>query len=435
MGGLDAAQPLARVGLCLVGESSRAFTGAPARFTIGSVDFGGWQIHPVAAMPQGFPACDAYLVKVNYDIALAADAPEPIWVDAGFEFHDEGVAVADALPRSVRKPTGASRHTLTAHLAFDVADDAATHGAALDSPLHQGIPMPPLTPIVEVFGIGGPRIRWRYTATTGAAGTAGHVGSQVSWLALLVPAGCGELHVEACAGYGSTPHRMMGMQAKATPDTFTVRLPSKLGGTPADEAAAPAALTVRMGFVVDVVGYSKRTEPCQYAVQQRLAALIHDVLDDVGFSLDENFVQGTGDGMNVFLPTGTDISRALPGLLEATATRLGIDNQRHTDRIRLRMATDLGPVRQAAAGFSGNTIISFGRLVDSAPIRDAISDHPDADLAALVSDRLYEFVVSQGYPGLDPARFTPVRAVVKSFQAGAWLWTSLPGGSGLAFRP
>ncbi len=134
MGGLDAAQPLARVGLCLVGESSRAFTGAPARFTIGSVDFGGWQIHPVAAMPQGFPACDAYLVKVNYDISLAADAPEPIWVDAGFEFHDEGVAVADALPRSVRKPTGASRHTLTAHLAFDVADDAATHGAALDSP-------------------------------------------------------------------------------------------------------------------------------------------------------------------------------------------------------------------------------------------------------------------------------------------------------------
>ena len=56
-------------------------------------------------MPQGFPACDAYLVKVNYDISLAADAPEPIWVDAGFEFHDEGVAVADALPRSVR-PTG-----------------------------------------------------------------------------------------------------------------------------------------------------------------------------------------------------------------------------------------------------------------------------------------------------------------------------------------
>ena len=434
-------QLLAHVDLGVASESSRTFTGAPAQLTIGSVDFGGWQVHLVAASPAEFPASDVYLVKANYDVGLVTDAPAPIWVEAGFEFDDEDVSIADALPRSVRERVGACRYALTDHLAFDMTDDAIQDSLLPGHLLHRNIPMPALDPVIEVFGIGGSRIRWRHVA---AAGTPGPVGSQVRWLALLVPTGCRELRARAHARYASTPHRLKGMRPGATPDTFTVRLPAQPGwparsldgpvsaggqdvrglGDESDlSAAAQAALTVRMGFVVDVVGYSQRTEPGQYAVQSRLTALIRDVMAELGISFDENYAQGTGDGMNVFLPAGADISRALPALLETTAARLSRDNQEHADRIRLRMATDLGPVRPASAGFSGQTIISFGRLVDSAPIRAAIADQPDTDLAALVSDWLYESVIKQGYAGVDPAQFTRVRAVVKSFQADAWLWT------------
>jgi class 3 adenylate cyclase len=256
---------------------------------------------------------------------------------------------------------------------------------------------------------------------------------------LLVPAGSGELHVRACARFASTPGLLDGRRPSAAPEPFTVRLPAgRPAGSPAGRpagslagtsaagtrvAGGPAPLSVRMGFVVDVVGYSQRTEPGQYALQRRLAALIAEVMDGIGVKLEPEYVQGTGDGMNAFLPEGTDVSRALPALLGRAAAALRRDNQRHGDRMRLRIATDLGPVRQAATGFSGNTIIAFGRLVDSAPIRDAMARHPDADLAVLVSGWLYESVVSQGYPGLDPAEFTRVQAVVKSFQADAWLWT------------
>jgi class 3 adenylate cyclase len=234
---------------------------------------------------------------------------------------------------------------------------------------------------------------------------------------LLIPAGSGELHVRATARHASAPGSLAGRRPSVTPAAFTIRLPAD---PPTEDSPVP--LSVRMGFVVDVVGYSQRAEPHQYALQQRLAALITDVMDEIGVRLEPGYVQGTGDGMNVFLPVDTDISRALPALLASVGARLRRDNQRHQDRIRLRVATDLGPVRPAATGFSGNTIIAFGRLVDSAPIRDAMARHPDADLAVLVSDWLYQHVVSHGYGGLDPAEFSRVQAVVKSFQADAWLW-------------
>lgn len=425
----DSAERLARVGLSLTDESSRDFSRMPTELTIGSVDFGGWQIHPVSGALRDFPGSAAYLVKINYDILLSVGTPTPTWVDAGFEFLGEDVTVVDALPRSVREATAARHYNLTADLAFSSVDDTVP-GAAASPPLRENIPVPSLTPVLEVFGIGSPIIRWRHTAIGNATVPAG---SQVSWLILLVPAGCREVHVRARAGYGSSPDRLRGRRPSAAPDMFTVRLPAPPTEPPPDTApsqGAEGAFSMRMGFVVDVADYSQRTEPGQCAVQQRLAALLSDVMRDIGTTLGQCYTQGTGDGMNVFLPLATDISRALPVLLTATASRLVRDNRQHADRIKLRMATDFGPVRPAAAGFSGNTIISFGRLVDSAPIRQAVSGQSAADLAVLVSDWLFAAVVSQGYAGLDPARFTRVQAVVRNFQADAWLWTSDPGEEG-----
>lgn len=421
---------LASVGLSLADESSRDFTRAPAAVTLGSVDFGGWQIHSVAGALPDFPAGTVYLVKVNYDVLLAAGTPAPTWVEAGFEFLDEDAVVIDALPRSVWEATPARRYNLTAELAFSLADDAPPGGTVVGPPLRENIPVPPLTSVLEVLGIGSSFIRWRHIQSTDSAVPPG---SQVGWLVLLVPAGCRDVQVRARAGYASTPHRLQGRQPSAAPDTFTVRLPAPPAGPPPGpgmDDSADDALSMRMGFVIDVAGYSQRTEPGQHAVQRRLTALVGEVVRDIGITLDRCYTQDTGDGMNVFLPPATDVSRALPTLLMATANRLSRDNQQYTDRIRLRMAIDFGPVRKAAAGFSGNTVISFGRLVDSEPIREAVSGPLAADLAVLVSDWLFATVVSQGYGFLDPAQFTRIQAIVRSFQADAWLWTSGPGESG-----
>jgi len=184
----------------------------------------------------------------------------------------------------------------------------------------------------------------------------------------------------------------------------------------------PDRITVRMGFAVDIERYSSRTSPDKARVQERLAALVREVLGDMGYRMEETDHQDTGDGMNVFLPADAELHRALPQLLLSWQTRLVADNDRYRDRMRLRMSTAFGPVGIAALGFAGSTIVDVSRLLNSAVLRGALTEHPDIDLAVLVSEQLYAYVVGEGYPGLDARRFERRLVEVKEFRQHAWLW-------------
>jgi hypothetical protein len=187
-------------------------------------------------------------------------------------------------------------------------------------------------------------------------------------------------------------------------------------------APGPGRTLVRMGFAVDVVGYSTRSAPQKEDAQYRLRTLVHDVLGHLDLRIEETDHQGTGDGMNVFLPVTVELHRALPRLIRAWEERLAFDNQRFRDRLRLRMATVVGPVGLAALGFSGYTVVEVNRLLDSQVLRQALRDHPDADLAVLVSDQLYQYVIGEGYPGLDASRFERHLIEVNEYRKHAWLW-------------
>ncbi|NUO40847.1 MAG: hypothetical protein HOV82_02300 [Streptomyces sp.] len=184
----------------------------------------------------------------------------------------------------------------------------------------------------------------------------------------------------------------------------------------------PDRISVRMGFAVDIERYSSRTSPDKARVQERLAALVREVLGDMGYRMEETDHQDTGDGMNVFLPADAELHRALPQLLRSWQTRLVADNDRYRDRMRLRMATAFGPVGIAALGFAGSTIVDVSRLLNSAVLRGALTEHPDIDLAVLVSEQLYAHVVGEGYPGLDAGGFERRLVEVKEFRQHAWLW-------------
>lgn len=191
---------------------------------------------------------------------------------------------------------------------------------------------------------------------------------------------------------------------------------------PTAQRGTPGRISARMGFAVDIERYSSRTSPEKTSVQDRLAALVREVLDDLHCPLERTDRQETGDGMNVFLPGDVELHRALPRLLVSWHEHLAADNARFRDRMRLRLSTAFGPVGLAALGFSGATIVEVSRLLNSDVLRDALTDHPEADLAVLVSDQLYEYVVGEGYPGLDARHFERCPVKVKEFQAQAWLW-------------
>jgi O-acetyl-ADP-ribose deacetylase (regulator of RNase III) len=191
-----------------------------------------------------------------------------------------------------------------------------------------------------------------------------------------------------------------------------------------DTTPIPGQRKLRMGFAVDVSSYGKRPALAQEAVQERLSQLIGRVLERCRVGWDEVDHQLAGDGGIIVLPSDIDPTAVLPELVRSTARCLAEDNRLHDDRIRLRMAVGVGIVGHGAAGFTGAMVIGISRMLDCDPLRQALLDHPDADVAVLLSDHVHTYVVRPGYPGLPAAEFRLVTVELKEFRESAWLWVS-----------
>lgn len=182
--------------------------------------------------------------------------------------------------------------------------------------------------------------------------------------------------------------------------------------------------TDRLGFAVDVVSYGQRTELAQQRLEDRLHALLRQVVTDLGDAVDEvDHDSGTGDGTVVCLPAHGDPTGLLPAVLRSAATRLAADNAAHRDRIRLRMAVGSGPAER----FTGPLVINISRLVDSEPLRRAAATNLDADLVVLVLDTA-NGDLAPGYLPVAADQVQLVDLAMKESARRAWLWVSMPHG-------
>jgi hypothetical protein len=179
-----------------------------------------------------------------------------------------------------------------------------------------------------------------------------------------------------------------------------------------------------MGFVLDVAGYGARSAPLQNEVQRRLPPLVIKSLAECEMDLDHIGHEWTGDGINAVMPADMDPTVVLPGLIRSLAANLRADNARTLDRIRLRMAIGVGLVEHNTAGFGGPMIIDINRLVDSIPLRAALTAYPTADLAVAITDQVHATVIRPGYPGIPGGQFNRVDVVAKEFAGPAWIWVS-----------
>jgi hypothetical protein len=181
---------------------------------------------------------------------------------------------------------------------------------------------------------------------------------------------------------------------------------------------------IRMGFMLDIVGYGKRDSPAKECLQQRLGRVVRLVAEDLGIAMQDVERQNTGDGVLMVLPQWLDVQRALPALLQSTAERLALDNTRSQDQMQVRMAADVGPVGPTELGFGGEMVTNMGRLLDSKPLRRRVARRRDHQLAVIVSDSLHRFVVAEGVPELPQEQFTRVQVRTKErTKRIAWLWT------------
>lgn len=190
--------------------------------------------------------------------------------------------------------------------------------------------------------------------------------------------------------------------------------------SPAPEPARETEkFTPRLGFVVDIVGFGRRDGESKDDLQRRLDTLLDQVVADLGVDRKGVHSGDAGDSRVLFLPPGVDPTRVLPIMISAIRERLGRDNRRYRDRMRLRMAVGTGLVGNGPLGFTGELVIDLHRLVDSVVLREAVAGNLYADLALLVGNALYDDVIRPGY--LDRGDFTRVDVTTKEFTAPAWL--------------
>ena len=379
----------------LLTEELRALTSADIH--VGRISVHGLQTDHISVDDDGQ---NVFLIKLLYDITFEDDTPSPLAAKVGLEFHTPDVRVRDAWPRSVTAPQSPERLAVTERLEF------VRHTPGAVGLLDDNVPIPELAPTVHALGIGGTEIRWHHTAGV-------RPGARRGWLVVTAPVLCREVEARVVADHelAST----LGMHPRAKPDTVLLRLPHR--------HQSLDGLRYRIGFTVDIVGYSSRTTEAQQTAQHRLFAMLQHFTDEVGIAFDPASYQPAGDGYHYFLPD-INARAAVRHLVRTVPRLLHEDNLGRDDRIRLRMAVDVGPVEQGVLGFAGSTVVRFCRLADSAPIRHAMKT-TDTDIAIFVSDTLYNDIVRQ-YGDLSSLPFKRCDVVVKNYQATAHLLIHTP---------
>ncbi|MFJ9894564.1 hypothetical protein ACIQPR_14720 [Streptomyces sp. NPDC091280] len=182
----------------------------------------------------------------------------------------------------------------------------------------------------------------------------------------------------------------------------------------------------RLCLAVDVEQYSRLDTRTQSSVQSELVRMLDEATASTGLDRAAWTRQPQGDQEFAVLPEATPEDAVLGPFVHHLAGRL-VDRNSHpgVPRVRLRLAVDTGVATEAALGHAGPAPIAVARYVDAPQLKAVLGTLTTADLAVIVSDRLYQDVVRSGLPHLDPAQY--VRAHVRVKEFGGYGWIRVPG--------
>jgi hypothetical protein len=188
-----------------------------------------------------------------------------------------------------------------------------------------------------------------------------------------------------------------------------------------DMNGAGTAFERHVLLAVDTVGYGTGSDRAHVAVQAGLTAVLTEAAARTGLNRSAWQVQPQGDGELAILPHDESEPTVVDDYVRHLVQALTAHNAKAAPvRIRLRMAIHYGTAIRADNGYAGQGVVAVSRLVDSAPVREALGAM-DADLAVILSRQVFEDVVRQGHVSFEEGDFTPVRVRVKEYTDEAWV--------------
>ncbi|MFF2660717.1 hypothetical protein ACFVUH_25555 [Kitasatospora sp. NPDC058032] len=178
----------------------------------------------------------------------------------------------------------------------------------------------------------------------------------------------------------------------------------------------------RLCIAADMSQYSRLDTRAQSAAQADLVRVLDEAASLAGLDRAAWARQPQGDLEFSVLPDAAPEAEVLGPFVNHLAAGLSALNTRPAvPRIRLRLAVDAGIAADAALGHAGPAPVAVARYVNAPQVVTVLAALTSADLALIVSDRLYQDVVRYGYPGLDPAQYVRVHVQVKEFEGYGWI--------------
>ncbi|MEU4113436.1 hypothetical protein AB0F71_02915 [Kitasatospora sp. NPDC028055] len=183
----------------------------------------------------------------------------------------------------------------------------------------------------------------------------------------------------------------------------------------------------RLCLAADIEQYSRFDTQDQWAAQAQLARVLRVAAERSGLDHRKWSTQPQGDLEFAVLPPRTPEPLVLGEYVTHLAAELGAYNatRRPAERMRLRLAIDTGVAATAALGFSGPAPIAVARYLNAPEVKQLLAAEGAANLAVVISDRLYQDVVRSRFHGLDPDQYRRIHVQQKGF--AGYGWVRLPG--------
>jgi hypothetical protein len=171
-------------------------------------------------------------------------------------------------------------------------------------------------------------------------------------------------------------------------------------------------LTYGLVVAVDVEGFSARDTLQQVSVQDRLSHILNTAAHNADLDRAGWYRQPRGDGELAVAPLCADPSRVLAHYTQQLV--FALDQPGGTaPPLRLRVAMHLGTMTMGEFGPAGDTPIVACRLLDAPVAKRVLAGTEASNLVLVVSDRLYDDVVTTRFHELVPSRFRPMRVTAK----------------------
>jgi len=177
---------------------------------------------------------------------------------------------------------------------------------------------------------------------------------------------------------------------------------------------------------MDVAGSGRLDDPWQLRMRADLRAIVAQAL--ARQPLDPQAVHHTdlGDGVRLIVEPSVSPQNMLDPFVHNLAAALRAHRRLASPAMRLRLAVHMGLLHHDGGGWAGEPLVHCARLLDAAPVRQALTAVNRADLVVVVSQPVYDAVVRYGY-GLDPDACRRIAITEKETVASAWI--HIPGHS------